>query len=665
MSTPSQFADTFLQEAAEQLALTEKIILELEANPQETEIINRLFRVFHTIKGSGAMFGFDAVAGFTHHVETLLENVRSGEVAVTKDLVDVVLASKDHITLLLQGTDSASATEETQLVARLNALLPGSTSVQPKSPASDSAPVAQQTAARSYRICFRPEPGIMARGADPATLLADLRKLGPCEIKANTDAVTPLEQFTPDFCGFSWEIILSTELGVNAIKDVFIFVEEESLISIEPLDLSSPAPPAASAGIGKPSDAPAKQAKAEKAITVSNGKEGARKAAAFEESVRVPAQRLDRLVNLVGELVINQSRLRQIADRLNEPSLAAPSEDLERLVGELRDIVLGIRMMPIGGTFSRFKRMVRDLSAELGKEIDLVTHGEETELDKTVIDHLGDPLVHLIRNAIDHGISTPEERLQEGKPRCGTLRLAARYEGANVIISIEDDGRGLDREAIRAKAIEKNLISADKQLSESELFNLILVPGFSTAKAVTSVSGRGVGMDVVKRQIDALRGTVEISSQRGQGTCVALTLPLTLAIIDGLLVEVNQEQFIVPMSSVRENVELSAAQRAASNGRNLLAVRGELVPYLRLRDIFNIRGAEQNLERVVIVNLGGHRIGLVVDRVIGSRQTVIQSLGRFYKNIEVCSGATIMGDGRVALILDVPGLLHHTGQQVF
>jgi two-component system, chemotaxis family, sensor kinase CheA len=387
-----------------------------------------------------------------------------------------------------------------------------------------------------------------------------------------------------------------------------------------------------------------------------------RKPPATESNVRVPAERLDRLVNLVGELVMNQSRLSQVAARANLSNLAGPVEELERLVDELRDNVLGIRMMPIGTTFSRFKRLVHDLSAELGKEIDLVTDGEETELDKTVLDQLGDPLVHLIRNSIGHGIERPEARATAGKPRRGVIRLAAAHIGSNVVITITDDGQGLDVEAIRVKALEKGLISADAKLSEREMYELIFRPGFSTAKQVTSVSGRGVGMDVVKRQFEALRGQVSITSKAGKGTTLTLTLPLTLAIIDGLLVEIGRDQFIVPMSVVTENVELPRADRSRNNGRNVVAIRGELVPYVRLRDAFAINGTELDVEKIVIAKHGDDRVGLVVDRVLGNHQTVIQSLGRFYRGIELVSGATIMGDGRVALILDLAGLVRMTDE---
>jgi two-component system, chemotaxis family, sensor kinase CheA len=373
--------------------------------------------------------------------------------------------------------------------------------------------------------------------------------------------------------------------------------------------------------------------------------------------VRVPSGKLDRLVNLVGELVMNQSRLAQATAGVEAPDLLAPVEEIERLVSELRETVLGIRMMPIGVTFHRFKRLVHDLSAELGKEIDLVTDGAATELDKTVLDQLGDPLVHLIRNSVDHGIEPAGERTAAGKPARGVIRLSARHTGSNVVVTIEDDGRGLDAAAIRAKAVERKLIAPEAALSEREIFQLIFLPGFSMAREVTSVSGRGVGMDVVKRQVDALRGSVGIASEPGRGTSISLTLPLTLAIIDGLLVEIGGDQYIAPMAVVTENVELRRADRGRNNGRHVVAVRGELVPYLYLREMFGIGGEEPEIEKIVIVRHEEQRVGLVVDRVLGSHQTVIQSLGRFYRNIEMVSGATIMGDGRVALILNMAGLV--------
>jgi len=378
-----------------------------------------------------------------------------------------------------------------------------------------------------------------------------------------------------------------------------------------------------------------------------------------ESTVRVPAARLDRLVNLVGELVMNQSRLTQAALQVGAPELANPVQEIERLVAELREDVLGIRMLPIGTIFGRFRRLVHDLSTELGKEADLIAEGAETELDKSILDQLGEPLVHLVRNSMDHGFDSPEERAAHGKPRRGTIRLAAEHTGSDIVITIEDDGRGIDQAAVRAKAIEKQLIPAAANLTEKEIFNLLLLPGFSTAAKVTSVSGRGVGMDVVKKQIDSLRGTLSIASEKGKGCRVTITLPLTLAIIEGLLVQIGVDQFIIPMAAITENVELLSAQRASNNGRNVISVRGELIPYIDLRHMFRLESDVPPIEKIVIVRHEDHRVGLVVDRVLGTHQTVIQSLGRFFKNISVVSGATIMGDGRVSLIMDISAVVRY------
>jgi two-component system chemotaxis sensor kinase CheA len=371
----------------------------------------------------------------------------------------------------------------------------------------------------------------------------------------------------------------------------------------------------------------------------------------------VPAERLDALVNLVGELVTVQARLSQIASRSSDGIILSLSEEVERLTGELRDTTLNIRMLPIGSTFGRFKRLVRDLSLELGKEIELTTEGAETELDKTVIEKLNDPLVHLIRNSIDHGIEAPETRTSAGKPRIGTIHLSAVHSGANVKIQIKDDGSGLNKEAILAKAIEKGLVSTNADLTDKELYNFILHPGFSTAQKVTNVSGRGVGMDVVKRAIEGLRGSIDISSEKGKGTTINVTLPLTLAIVEGLLVAIKENYFVLPLSIVEECVELTREDVQKAHGKNIAYIRGEMVPYIRLRKEFNIVGEPPSIEQIVITGNNGDRVGFVVDTVMGEHQTVIKNLGRFYKDVEGVSGATILGDGTVALIVDIPKLI--------
>jgi two-component system chemotaxis sensor kinase CheA len=377
------------------------------------------------------------------------------------------------------------------------------------------------------------------------------------------------------------------------------------------------------------------------------------------DTIRVPAERLDELMDRVGQLVIAQSRLKEIAAASSDAAMKSVTEDIERLSLELRDTTMGVRMLPIGQLFSRFRRLIHDLARDHGKRIELVTIGEETEVDKTVIERLNDPLIHLIRNAVDHGIEDPDSRVAAGKPPVGRITLSATHIAAGVIVSISDDGRGLDRDRIRARAEENGLWAPGTRLTDNELFQAIFQPGFSTAREVTSLSGRGVGMDVVKRAIDGLRGKVDIVSTSGLGSEITLRLPLTLAIIDGLLVRVGRGRYVIPLSAVEECVELSQEEDARSRGRNFLNIRGDLVPFLRLRELFNASTPADRYQKVVIVSAGELRVGLVVDQVIGDHQTVIKSLSRLHANIEIFSGATILGDGTVALILDIAHLVEH------
>jgi two-component system chemotaxis sensor kinase CheA len=665
---PPNAVQTFLQEAEDLLTQIEEIAVDLHPQDASSDDVNTLFRAFHTIKGSGAMFGFTAVADFTHHVETALDLVRDGRMAMSQPLLDLILVAKDHIKSLLEAVATEAeipAGEERQIISALAALAatgssePVACEVTPIETPQDKSGNAQ-----TWKIRFRPNADLMRSGMSPVPLLNELRRLGNCEVKGYTSAIPTLDSIQTEDCYLWWDIILTTESDLDAIKDVFIFVEDRSKIEIErdaiaTSDGGDGLPPAATP-VKEPTTQRSCGAHSDSSPTPISG--SAKKSSHKDSTIRVPAEKLDRLVNLVGELVMNQSRLTQAASRLDAPDLAEPVEEIERLVAELRDNVLAIRMMPIGTTFTRFKRLVHDLSAELGKEIDLVTNGAETELDKTVLDQLADPLVHLIRNSIDHGIEPVEERLRSQKPRRGEVRLSAVHTGSNVVVSIRDDGRGLDKNRILAKAIAKHLVPPDASLSDKEIFNLIFLPGFSTAEQITNVSGRGVGMDVVKRKIELLRGSISIESEPQKGTTISLTLPLTLAIIDGLLVEVGTDQYIVPMSLVAENVELHRAERLQKNGRNVVTVRGELIPYIHLRETFRTHAGQADIEKVVIVQHQDQRVGLVVDRVLGSHQTVIQSLGSFYGNVELFSGATIMGDGRVALILDLAGLVRFVDQ---
>jgi two-component system chemotaxis sensor kinase CheA len=388
-----------------------------------------------------------------------------------------------------------------------------------------------------------------------------------------------------------------------------------------------------------------------------------RSAKRVNDTVRVPAERLDELMDRVGELVIAQSRLKQVAAASNDAAVKSVAEEIERLSLELRDTTMGVRMLPISSLFGRFRRLVHDLARDLGKKIDLVTIGEETELDKTVIERLNDPLIHLIRNAIDHGLEDPDGRAAAGKPAQGRITLTAEHVGAEVLVSITDDGRGLDRTRIRARAEENGLVVPGAKLSDNELFQVIFQPGFSTAHEVTNLSGRGVGMDVVKRTIDGLRGKIDIASRPGRGSTMTLRLPLTLAIIDGLLVRVGRGRYVIPLSAVEECVELSTEEDARSRGRSFLNIRGDLVPFLRLRELFNASAAADRYQKVVVVSAGELRVGLVVDQVIGDHQTVIKSMSKLHANVEIFSGATILGDGTIALILDIGHLVEHGQQQ--
>lgn len=683
--------EAFREEAQELLGELESSLLELEGKPGDVDLVGRVFRAMHTIKGSGAMFGFDDVAAFTHDVETIYDKVRNGELTIDRRLIDLTLSACDEIRRMINHSGESTAAD----LDRVAGLVKGFREYLQAGGKPDASPPAVAPSAEAdaqsvtLRIRFKPLPGLFNTGTNPMLLLNELRDLGTCTVVAQTEQIPPLESMDPESCYTWWDILLTTEQGVNAVRDVFIFVEDDCELKIEPVDSGTAievedsgykklgeilaekgdlAPQAlqevlgrqrkvgellVDAGLVTPEKVQSALAEQAHVREVRQKRATAESAA----SIRVPAEKLDSLVNMVGELVTVQSRLSQLANRINDLALLQLSEEVERLIAGLRDDTMSIRMLPIGTTFSRFQRLVRDLSGELGKQIVLETEGAETELDKTVIEKLSDPLVHLIRNCIDHGIETPEKRRAQGKPEQGVIHLAAEHSGANVFIRIADDGAGLNPGAIREKAVERGLISPDAALSDKELFNLIFAPGFSTARTVTSVSGRGVGMDVVKRAIDALQGTVDITSEPNVGTTITLKLPLTLAIIDGLLVRIDDQHFILPLSSIEECIELTRADVERAHGKRLATIRGEIVPYIRLRDEFRMPGKGPDIEQIVTAKLDGHRVGFVVDEVVGGHQTVIKSLGRAYRNVAEVSGATILGDGRVALILDLPKLV--------
>jgi two-component system, chemotaxis family, sensor kinase CheA len=688
-----QHIAAYREEAGELLAELETSLLELEERPDDNDLINRVFRAMHTIKGSGAMFGFDDIAAFTHEVETVFDLVRDGKMTVTKELLDLTLKSRDHILSLLDASAGYGEVDKEQgdiLIAGLQQLArPEMASENPQEVSPKPAPAQEQdeNKEKTWRIRFKPKPELLLCGSNPISLLNELRGLGTCLITAHFDNVPPLDSFVEEHCYIYWDIILTTTRGEMAIKDVFIFVEDDCLVTVELIDTQDQ--PAAGVDYKKlgeiliergdlTPDQLQETLKQQRPLGELLTKEGlvtsdkvnsaldeqkqvkkSRQDRAVPEtaaSIRVPAERLDQLVNLVGEMVTVQARLSQVSNTSGDANYVSIAEEVERLTNELRDTALNIRMLPIGSTFSKFKRLVRDLSQELGKQIELETFGADTELDKTVIEKLNDPLVHIIRNSIDHGIEKPDIRASSGKPETGTIRLGAEHVGDSVVITIDDDGAGINAEAIRKKAIELAMIPEGAELTDQEIYSYIFAPGFSMAATVTSVSGRGVGMDVVKRSIENLRGSISIGSKLGTGTTMTLKIPLTLAIIESLLVKVGSNHFVLPLTTIEECVELTRADVETSHGRNLAKVRGHLIPYICLRDQFAISGDRPEIEQIVIVSVLGMKIGFVVDFVVGEHQTVIKPLGPLYQDIKGISGATILGDGSVALIIS-PGEL--------
>ncbi len=709
-----RFKDSFREEAYELLNNLEQSLLELEDNPGNSEEISAVFRAMHTVKGSAAMFGFQHISDFAHHIENMLEYVRDGRIPVSQTVIDLTLLSRDHIRLLLEAGDEVPAeiVQESQgliekfkvhVDSELNKDVPAGDPVPSEAPgdlrsiggsgSSDSAGTAQRSDGSqdypaeaghyvTYRIRFKPPENVYLTGTNPLLLLEELREMGEYTCVPAVDRVPPLSKLDPESCLVHWDIILSTQQSQQAVRDVFIFVEDIAEIEIVPIDDLTDLDEGPYKRLGqileergaldsKTLNSTVQKQKRLGQMLVEEGLAEHEVEAALREqehvkrsreraqqelsssSIRVESSKLDHLVDLVGEVVTLQARLSQTAVNAGLPHLTAIAETFERLTEELRDSTMSIRMLPIGSTFSKFRRLVRDLSQDLGKQIEIQTEGGETELDKTVIERLSDPLVHLIRNSIDHGIETPAAREAAGKPRSGVVLLKAEHSGASVVITIQDDGKGLTKDSILQKAVEKGLVPQGTELSDEDVYQLIFAPGFSTAENVTQVSGRGVGMDVVRKEIDSLGGSVSVTSVAGKGTTLRLAIPLTLAIIDGLLVRIGDEHYVFPLGSVSECLELTTEARDQQNGQRILNNRGEVLPFVRLRELFVMKNDLPPIEQIVVVESPSGKIGFVVDQVIGDFQTVIKNLGKLYRDLEGISGATILGDGSVALILDV------------
>lgn len=629
---------SFLQEARDILEGLEALLLDLESDAT-AERVDAVFRALHTIKGSGAMFGFGALARFTHHFEDAFDRLREGRLRVGQPLIDLSLQARDRMLALLeQGGDNDTSPESQRLIRALTTLTAGP-DIPSQVPASNSG-----TAARGWKIHFRPEASALRNGMRPDLLVAELAAMGDISIQIDTTNVPPLEQLDPGESYLSWSIVLTTTQTRAQIEGVFLFADEADL-TIEEISRAAQRPDVPEAP-RRPQDHQPRPA-----ATASADRVG--------ETVRVPAGKLDEIMNRLGELVIAQARLERIADTVADGELETVVEEMDRLVSGLRESTLSIRMLPIETVFGKFRRVVRDLSSDLGKQVRLITDGGETEIDKNVIDRLTEPLVHMIRNSIDHGIETSDLRKAQGKPETGTVRLSARQEGGEVLITLADDGRGLDTVALRRKAIERGLLSPDATPTEADLHQLIFAPGFSTAEKLSSVSGRGVGMDAVRSTVDALRGRVDVASRPGAGTSVTLCLPVSLAIIDGLLVRLGSSVFVIPLSVVEECVEFDVVEQQRDSGRTMLQIRDDLVPFLDLAHLFARPAAGDLRRRVVCVRVDRSRIGLVVDDILGRNQTVIKTFSIFHRDVEGFSGATILGDGSVALIIDVVGLARH------
>ncbi|TLN00883.1 chemotaxis protein CheA [bacterium] len=732
--------NTFVIESRELLENMEAALLQIEQAPDDSDLINAIFRAAHTIKGSAGLFGLDHVVSFTHNAENVLDMVRSGKLHIDGSLVAVFLDVCDHMGVLVEliaaGNEPSPEVHQrsTELVVQLKQLAGLPSIVNSSAPATIKAETAQQALdgvdSDNWHLSLRFNPDVLKNGMDPVAFIRYLTTLGDiASIVTLTDALPPATEMDPESCYFGFEINYRSSADKATIEGAFDFVRDDASIRILPphskigdyqeLIRSLPEEEMRLGEIlvrcGTLTEAELREALSDQERQrVIGGQEqtigevlvsqhvvqpavveaALQKQKQVRDSkvadgglIRVNAEKLDEHINLIGELIIASAGINLAAIKNGQPELFEAASVLNRLVENVRDSALQLRMVQIGATFNKFQRVVRDVSKEIGKDIRLEISGADTELDKTVVEKIGDPLTHLVRNSMDHGIEAEELRLARGKPAYGTLRLNAYHDSGSIVIEVSDDGGGLNKERILSKAIERGLVKPDQSLSDSEIYSLIFEPGFSTAEQVNNLSGRGVGMDVVRRNIVALRGSVEIDSTEGVGATMRIRLPLTLAIIDGFLVGVGNSSFVVPLEMVIECVELTQAEIEAAQGRSQLDLRGEVLPFIRLRELFDIpeppppeRDEEEarlleideelafllqpvKRENVVVVSYAGQRAGLVVDALHGEYQTVIRPLGNVFNGLQGVSGFTILGSGLVALILDVPGLVKRVARR--
>ncbi len=710
----------FAEESHELLGSVEDILLQLEAEPGNDELVNELFRAVHTIKGASGLFGFDEVVAFTHQAESVMGRLRDGEIKLNDDLTSLFLGCRDHILLLSDNAINEIALSEddkssgSKLHEELGKYLPprethASTADKPATVVDNGVDSARQVASDNWHISLRFGVDVLRMGMDPHSFLRYLQTVGDIvNLTTLYEDLPSIREMDPESCYLGFEIDLKSEARKEDIEDVFEFVQEDCVIHILPphshidryieLIKSLPEEDYRIGDILTMTGA-LTQRELEEALTTQNqdrqqGEEYEEKEhplgevvveqgvvetevvqaaldkqqqttvkkAEEKQSIRVSADKLSEMINLVGELVIASANTEVTAHQAGDDNLVETTAALSHLVEEIRDAALNLRMVEIGTTFNRFRRVVREVSRNLGKDIDLIIKGGDTELDKIVIDKIADPLMHLVRNAIDHGIEMPEQRREKGKRVKGTVELNAFHDSGSIVITISDDGNGLPKEKVLGKAIERGLIKPDHNLTDEEIYKLIFEPGFSTADAVTDISGRGVGMDVVKRNIDALRGQIDVESQEGLGSKFSIRLPLTLAIIDGFLTRVGQHTYVIPLDMVDECIEFTVDGNTYIDS-NFINLRGEVLPYVRLGVLFNDGDTvcnddnKANKENIIVTRCAGKKTGFIVNELLGEYQTVIKPLGDIFKDLKGISGATILGSGEVAMIVDVPRLV--------
>lgn len=678
----------FMEESEEEIRELESGLIKLEENHEDGDTINRVFRAAHTIKGSAGLVGFENVSNFTHNIENILDRIRNKELTITKALVSTLLSSVDMLKRILAASSAGEEVEIGEIDAVSQTLKrftgSGKTTSGKQAPPDTSK---GKSGEKVLSVMMRFRPDILATGQDPLMLIQELSDLGEImESRAFTATIPDIHNLVPTTCYTSWELTLRTERSITDVNNVFIFVMDENDIVIkdisamykEGVDLTLAEKAIGEIlvdkGIVRQTDVEEalKEHKTTGQTLVEMGivpKDIVEKMALAQSqsrkiskssTIRVDTDKLDKLVNLVGEMVISVARMSQCASELNNESLTRSLQgaisSLERISRDLQEQVMRVRMVPVEGTFNRFRRVVRDLSYEEGKKIEIRMEGTETELDKNVIEQISDPLKHMIRNSIDHGIESPEERLSMGKPEVGTIWLKAFQREGNIFIEISDDGKGIDKRKVLSKAIERGLADAGRPYTDKEIFEMLFTPGLSTAEKVSELSGRGVGMDVVKRNIEDLRGTVEIISEEGKGSTFRVKLPLTLAIIDGMMVKVGSEVLTIPLSVIEKSVRPSSAEIKTVEGRGeLMDIRGDYIPLVRLYQLFSLPSQKTDpTEALVVVLHGAHsRFGILVDDVLGQTQAVIKSIDKNFRKIDGTSGATILGNGKVSLILDV------------